>query len=171
MLLRVGLVALVVVHIWRPILLAIFHANPSLINRSSALSFTFASPIVAPVIFLTLLMVVVYEGPLRANLLTFNLGAVALLVGILTAIATQWLAVLVVDIAPGLDAILSSLGYRQYITNIFTFIFGMYTNALIYQFIRKKWPRRSVWFACLSSVIAGWIMTLLFAVLASRQLT
>ncbi len=161
-LLRVSLFALVVVYIWRPILLASFLTNPSLIHQKSTLSYTFVSPIFGPVVLLTLLMVITYEGPLRASLLTFNLGAVALLTGLLTAVATQWFAASVGDLAPGLDAILAFLGYRQYLAGILAFIIGMYMNALIYQFICKYFPRRAVWFACLGSIIAGWITALLF---------
>jgi len=162
MLLRASLFALVVVYIWRPFLIASFLTNPSLIHQNSTLSFTFVSPILGPVVLLTLLMVITYEGPLRASLLTFNLGAVALLAGLLTAVATQWFAAFVVDLAPSLDAILALLGYRQYIASIISFIIGMYTNALIYQFIRKYFPRRAVCFACLGSIVAGWITALLF---------
>lgn len=162
MLLRASLVALVVVHIWRPILLAIFQANPSLVNQDAIVSFSLASPILGPVVFIALLIVFTYEGSLRTNLLTFNLGAVALFTGTLTAFATQWLAALVVNIAPGLNAILSFLGYRQYVANAFAFIIGMYANALIYQFIRNYWPRKGMWFACFGAIIAGWIAALLF---------
>jgi signal transduction histidine kinase/uncharacterized PurR-regulated membrane protein YhhQ (DUF165 family) len=162
MLLRVALVALVVMHIWRPILLALFQANPSLIDQNSVLSYSFASQILGPVVFITLLIVSTYEGSLRTNLLTFNLSAVAVLSGLLAAVATQWFAALVVDFAPGLEKILAFLGYRQFLANAAAFIIGMYTNALIYQLIRKVWPRRAVWFAWLGAIVAGWITALLF---------
>jgi signal transduction histidine kinase/uncharacterized PurR-regulated membrane protein YhhQ (DUF165 family) len=162
MLLRVALFALVVVRIWRPVLIAIFQANPSLILKDTALSFTFISPILGPVIFITLLMVATYDGPLRANLLTFNLGAVALLSGVLTAIATHWFAALVIGLAPGLDEILSLLEYRQYAASIIAFVIGIYTNALIYQLILKYWQRKAFWLACLGSIVAGWMTSILF---------
>ncbi len=163
MLLRVALVGLVVIHTWRPILIAFYQANPSLILQNSTLSFSFSAPILGPVIFATLLMVVTYAGPLRANLLTFNLGAVALLSGILTALATRWFAAMVGDLSPSLYALLSYLGYRQYIAGILAFIVGIYANTLIYQFIVKYRPRKGVWFACVGSILAGCLTASLFA--------
>ncbi len=162
MLLRVALVGLAVIHTWRPILIAFIQANPLVIQQNSTLSFSFSSPILGPVIFATFLMVVTYSGPLRANLLTFNLGAVVLLSGILTALATRWFAAMFGDLSSSLDAILALLGYRQYIANILAFIFGIYTNTLIYQFIIKYWPRKGVWFAWVGSMLAGCMSAFLF---------